>query len=169
MAFKPGSDIPPDNTLSDGDQPHRRVSALTSDRTKKYLRLAPNRMSGTRGSCGSASLRVRNKRECQLSNDSTILRLEYCNQMLIADGSANILPGQNQGNNRMFNLLQRDTVTKARRGRLTTSHGMIETPAFMPVGTQGSVKAVTPRELRELKAQVVLGNTYHYSLGRAWM
>ena len=38
---------------------------------------------------------------------------------------------------------------------------MIETPAFMPVGTQGTVKAVTPRELRELHAQIILGNTYH--------
>ena len=42
-----------------------------------------------------------------------------------------------------------------------TAHGVIETPAFMPVGTQGSVKAVSPWELRELKAQIVLGNTYH--------
>ena len=42
-----------------------------------------------------------------------------------------------------------------------TAHGVIETPAFMPVGTQGSVKAVSPRELRELNAQIILGNTYH--------
>ena len=41
---------------------------------------------------------------------------------------------------------------------------MIETPAFMPVGTQGAVKAVTPRELRELRAQIILGNTYHLFL-----
>ena len=61
----------------------------------------------------------------------------------------------------VFELFAQDRQTKARRGRLTTAHGMIETPAFMPVGTQGTVKAVTPRELRELKAQVVLGNTYH--------
>src|SRR6266567_2267341 len=59
----------------------------------------------------------------------------------------------------MFQLLQ--TCGKARRGRLTTLHGVVETPAFMPVGTQGAVKAVTPRELHELKAQIVLGNTYH--------
>jgi queuine tRNA-ribosyltransferase len=50
---------------------------------------------------------------------------------------------------------------KARRGRLTTTHGVFDTPAFMPVGTQGSVKAVSPRELRELQAQLILGNTYH--------
>ena len=61
----------------------------------------------------------------------------------------------------MFELLKKDAATKARRGRLTTGHGVIETPAFMPVGTQGSVKAVSPRELRELEAQIILGNTYH--------
>src|SRR6266567_836929 len=61
----------------------------------------------------------------------------------------------------MFELLAQDRQTKARRGRLTTAHGVIDTPAFMPVGTQGSVKAVSPRELRELNAQIVLGNTYH--------
>ena len=61
----------------------------------------------------------------------------------------------------MFELLAQDTRSKARRGRLATAHGVIETPAFIPVGTQGTVKAVTPRELRELDAQIILGNTYH--------
>ena len=61
----------------------------------------------------------------------------------------------------MFELFQQDRASKARRGRLTTTHGMIETPAFMPVGTQGSVKGVSPRELREMNAQIILGNTYH--------
>ncbi len=61
----------------------------------------------------------------------------------------------------MFQLLANDSSSKARRGRLTTSHGVIETPIFMPVGTQGSVKAVSPDELRQLKAQIILGNTYH--------
>lgn len=61
----------------------------------------------------------------------------------------------------MFELLATDSNSKARRGRLTTAHGVIETPAFMPVGTQGTVKAVSPRELRELEAQIILGNTYH--------
>ncbi len=61
----------------------------------------------------------------------------------------------------MFELLARDRESRARHGRLTTAHGAIETPAFMPVGTQGSVKAVSPRELRELNAPIVLGNTYH--------
>ncbi|HEY5035992.1 MAG TPA: tRNA guanosine(34) transglycosylase Tgt [Chthoniobacterales bacterium] len=61
----------------------------------------------------------------------------------------------------MFELLAVDPRSKARRARLTTAHGVIETPVFMPVGTQGSVKAVSPRELREMQAQIILGNTYH--------
>jgi queuine tRNA-ribosyltransferase len=61
----------------------------------------------------------------------------------------------------VFKLSTSDPRSKARRGRLETGHGPIETPAFMPVGTQGTVKAVSPRELRELKAQIILGNTYH--------
>jgi queuine tRNA-ribosyltransferase len=61
----------------------------------------------------------------------------------------------------MFELTATDKNTRARRGRLKTPHGVIDTPAFMPVGTQGSVKAMSPRELREVNAQVILGNTYH--------
>jgi queuine tRNA-ribosyltransferase len=60
-----------------------------------------------------------------------------------------------------FELLAKDRQSKARHGRLVTAHGAIETPTFMPVGTQGSVKAASPRELRELNAQIILGNTYH--------
>src|SRR6266480_2473008 len=60
-----------------------------------------------------------------------------------------------------FELLAQDQQSRARHGRLTTAHGAFETPAFMPVGTQGSVKAVSPRELRELNAPIILGNTYH--------
>ncbi len=60
-----------------------------------------------------------------------------------------------------FERLATDSHSNARRGRLTTAHGEIDTPTFMPVGTQGSVKAVSPRELHELNAQIVLGNTYH--------
>ncbi len=52
----------------------------------------------------------------------------------------------------------------ARRGRMTTSRGLIETPAFMPVGTYGTVKALTPEELQEVGAQVILGNTFHLML-----
>src|SRR5689334_9994863 len=61
----------------------------------------------------------------------------------------------------MFELITSDPGSRARRGRLTTVHGVIETPVFMPVGTQGTVKGVSPRELRELTAQIILGNTYH--------
>jgi queuine tRNA-ribosyltransferase len=52
----------------------------------------------------------------------------------------------------------------ARRGRIETAHGTIETPAFMPVGTQGAVKALTHRQLEEAGAQIILGNTYHLHL-----
>lgn len=64
----------------------------------------------------------------------------------------------------MFELLKTDSGTKARLGRLTTTHGTIETPIFMPVGTRGSVKALDPRELREMGTQVILGNTYHLNI-----
>jgi queuine tRNA-ribosyltransferase len=60
-----------------------------------------------------------------------------------------------------FEVLAADPSSAARRGRLRTRRGVIETPIFMPVGTQGTVKAVSPRELHELQAQVILGNTYH--------
>ena len=63
-----------------------------------------------------------------------------------------------------FDLLCTDAATGARRGRLRTRHGVVETPIFMPVGTQGTVKAVTPRQLGEIGAQIILGNTYHLNL-----
>ncbi len=56
------------------------------------------------------------------------------------------------------------TDKKARAGILTTDHGEVETPAFMPVGTRGSVKAIEQRELREIGAGIILGNTYHLYL-----
>lgn len=61
----------------------------------------------------------------------------------------------------MFELLKTDPSSKARLGRLTTSRGVIDTPVFMPVGTQASVKALDPRELAEMGTQIILGNTYH--------
>ena len=63
-----------------------------------------------------------------------------------------------------FEILKEDSRTQARRGRLTTAHGVVETPVFMDVGTLGTVKALEPRDLVELKSQVVLGNTYHLML-----
>ena len=61
-----------------------------------------------------------------------------------------------------FELVAEDGA--ARRGRMTTAHGVVETPAFMPVGTQGAVKAVTTAELRLCGADIVLANTYHLHL-----
>src|SRR5665213_3879159 len=64
----------------------------------------------------------------------------------------------------MFELLKTDVGSKARLGRLTTTRGVIETPVFMPVGTQASVKALDPRELREMGTEILLGNTYHLNI-----
>jgi queuine tRNA-ribosyltransferase len=63
-----------------------------------------------------------------------------------------------------YELLHVDATTGARRGRLHTPHGVIETPVFMPVGTAGSVKAIAPDDLRTLGAGIILGNTYHLML-----
>ncbi len=64
-----------------------------------------------------------------------------------------------------FTLLKTDPETMARRGRIETDHGFIETPIFMPVGTVGSVKGVMARDLKEeVKAEIILGNTYHLYL-----
>ncbi len=63
-----------------------------------------------------------------------------------------------------FEVLATDPTTGARRGRVRTPHGTIETPVFMPVGTQGTVKGVTPAQLVELGAEIILGNTYHLYL-----
>ena len=60
-----------------------------------------------------------------------------------------------------FDLLQTDPSSHARRGRLTLNHGVVQTPIFMPVGTYGTVKGVTPRSLEDMDAQIILGNTFH--------
>src|ERR1035437_3916612 len=59
----------------------------------------------------------------------------------------------------IFTLMHEDG--QARRGRLTLAHGVLDTPAFMPVGTYGAVKAMSPAELTGIGAQIVLGNTFH--------
>ncbi len=64
----------------------------------------------------------------------------------------------------MFELLNTDRLSRARLGRLRTRRGVIDTPVFMPVGTQASVKALDPRELNEMGTQIILGNTYHLSI-----
>src|ERR671926_1450585 len=63
-----------------------------------------------------------------------------------------------------FSFRVTHTDGRARCGVMTTAHGDVDTPAFMPVGTQGSVKAITNRDLESLGAQIVLANTYHLYL-----
>src|SRR4051812_23390515 len=63
-----------------------------------------------------------------------------------------------------FQLLKTDTSSKGRLGRINTTRACIDTPVFMPVGTQASVKALDPRELREMGTQIILGNTYHLNI-----
>jgi queuine tRNA-ribosyltransferase len=60
-----------------------------------------------------------------------------------------------------FELIKKDARTHARRGRVNLPHGIVETPIFMPVGTYGTVKGMTPRDLDEAQAQIILGNTFH--------
>ncbi|MBC8443541.1 MAG: tRNA-guanine transglycosylase, partial [Deltaproteobacteria bacterium] len=63
-----------------------------------------------------------------------------------------------------FNVNATCDQTRARAGSLVTAHGTVETPVFMPVGTLGTVKSLTPEELKETGAQIILGNTYHLYL-----
>ena len=63
-----------------------------------------------------------------------------------------------------FEILSKDTNTRARRGRLHTAHGVIETPVFMPVGTQATVKSMTPAQLKDLNVEILLCNSYHLFL-----
>jgi queuine tRNA-ribosyltransferase len=64
----------------------------------------------------------------------------------------------------MFTILEEDAVTRARRGLLNLGHGTVETPVFMPVGTNAAVKAISHRELEEIGFDLILGNTYHLYL-----
>ena len=63
-----------------------------------------------------------------------------------------------------FEIIKKDPFSKARLGRIETNHGSFSTPAFLPVGTQGTVKSLTPEELVEVGVEVILGNTYHLYL-----
>ncbi|HOH45013.1 MAG TPA: tRNA guanosine(34) transglycosylase Tgt [Syntrophales bacterium] len=63
-----------------------------------------------------------------------------------------------------FELIKTSTDSRARLGRMTTAHGEVRTPVFMPVGTQGTVKAMAPDRLEEAGAEIILGNTYHLYL-----
>mgnify|MGYP001175487864 CR=1 FL=1 len=64
----------------------------------------------------------------------------------------------------LFEILKKDDRSKARKGRLRTNHGIVNTPAFMPVGTNATVKAITNEELAEIGAEIILNNTYHLYL-----
>jgi queuine tRNA-ribosyltransferase len=63
-----------------------------------------------------------------------------------------------------FEVLKKDSLSGARLGRMMTPHGEVRTPVFMPVGTQGTVKGLTPEKVRELGAEIILANTYHLYL-----
>ena len=63
-----------------------------------------------------------------------------------------------------FELKKTDDRTRARLGTLHTPHGDVQTPVFMPVGTQATVKAMKPEEVEKLGAEIILGNTYHLYL-----
>jgi queuine tRNA-ribosyltransferase len=64
----------------------------------------------------------------------------------------------------VFDLIHEDVRSASRRGRLNLTHGSVETPAFMPVATHGSIKGLTPPQIRETGAQMILSNAYHLSL-----
>lgn len=64
----------------------------------------------------------------------------------------------------IFEIQKKDLNSQARAGKLKLSHGTVETPIFMPVGTQGTVKTLSPDELEQIGAQIILGNTYHLYL-----
>src|SRR5687768_12255659 len=63
-----------------------------------------------------------------------------------------------------FEVLSQDPTTRARRGRLHLAHGVVETPIFMPVGTQATVKGMTPDQLHALSVEILLCNSYHLML-----
>ena len=63
-----------------------------------------------------------------------------------------------------FDLIKQDSATAARLGKMITPHGIVHTPAFMPVGTQGTVKSMLPEEIKNCGAEIILGNTYHLYL-----
>ena len=60
-----------------------------------------------------------------------------------------------------FELVHKDSKTEARAGKVFTAHGVFETPVFMPVGTQATVKTLAPRDLEEIGAEIILSNAYH--------
>src|SRR5258705_6039454 len=84
---------------------------------------------------------------------------------------ADVSPVQNTGDRRQntgrpmaFDFTLTHTDAGARRGVVTTPHGTVQTPAFMPVGTRGAIKGITFRDVRDAGAEIILGNTYHLHL-----
>src|SRR3954464_13859630 len=82
-----------------------------------------------------------------------------CNRVIVSSATAMRCCWPAPNDMLKFELLK--TAGRARRGRLTLNHGVVETPIFMPVGTYGTVKGVMPRSLEEMNAQIILGNTFH--------
>src|SRR5688572_28441863 len=74
------------------------------------------------------------------------------------------IPDMTAASSLRLTIVHRDPGTAARRGRLELPHGIVETPAFLPVGTQGNVKAMLPRDLEEASTDMILANTYHLAL-----
>jgi queuine tRNA-ribosyltransferase len=81
-----------------------------------------------------------------------------------SDSTGSLARSQALGGRFQFDLLREDAGSLARRGRITTTRGVIETPVFMPVGTQATVKTLHPDEVRATGAQIILANTYHLML-----
>ena len=67
-------------------------------------------------------------------------------------------------NQNPFELFKTSSKSKARLGKITTAHGVVTTPIFMPVGTEATVKGITSRDIREMEAEIILANTYHLYL-----
>ena len=88
-----------------------------------------------------------------------LIVINYCEQMTNQEEITTNIDSAGR-----FEVLKEDRHTGARLGRLWTAHGVIDTPVFMPVGTQATVKALEPRDLNELGASVILGNAYHLLL-----
>ncbi len=84
--------------------------------------------------------------------------------MIATDRPANAHPADESGRTFGFTSLHADAETRARLGQIDTRHGPIQTPVFMPVGTQATVKTLHPGEVERLGAQIVLANTYHLML-----
>jgi queuine tRNA-ribosyltransferase len=96
--------------------------------------------------------------------NSTILPAKPFGMLILSDCVVALFYQAGKSDRIVFTLISKDPDSSARLGRMDTEHGSVETPMFMPVGTQATVKALTPRDLDETGAQIILGNTYHLNL-----